>query len=350
MGEFFESFKNEVRELLQNEQVLGLANKKHLVSILILGILILAIPIGMELLKNQRMIRSRASGDPIAFVESDDVFQKDGKWFTKSKSFSVQITSPLGPAVASGSSFPAPTSPAETAVPTARPTSPAETAVPTARPTSPAETAVPTSSSSPLTNLTYTCSSDNSKVNLSWDIAAGAIGYVLRLNRIDGPGDDWNNPTGDINNPADRYISVNNTASGGKIIVNSLKVNPGKEYAWTVQVNGRTDQNPGPKFTCGTLPAGPQTTVTLSKSSNFVNGETITLNFQAAGGTINAIHTSVWEGITDPSQKTGGGNYQGFSGSTGSRTAKVPFYVEWLAVGSLGYEDNKKPKSLLVKP
>lgn len=94
-------------------------------------------------------------------------------------------------------------------------------------------------------------------------------------------------------------------------------------------------------------PGGPTTTLTLSKTSGLINGETITLDFAASGGTINAIHTSIWPNITDQSQKSGGGNYQGISGANGSRTATVPFYVEWTAVGSLGREPTK---SLLVKP
>lgn len=98
--------KDRIEEILSNL----LHNKKHLASILFLGILILAIPIGMELLKNQRIIRSRATGEPIVFVESDDVFQKDGKWFTKTKNVSVQITSPLGPPAQPVSSPPTNTS------------------------------------------------------------------------------------------------------------------------------------------------------------------------------------------------------------------------------------------------
>lgn len=91
------------------------------------------------------------------------------------------------------------------------------------------------------------------------------------------------------------------------------------------------------------------TTLTLSKTSGFVNGETITLNFTAQGGAgTKTIHTSVWEGIADPSQKTGEGNYQGFSGNTGQKTATVPFYVEYLATDNQNNRENAK--TMLVTP
>lgn len=91
------------------------------------------------------------------------------------------------------------------------------------------------------------------------------------------------------------------------------------------------------------------TTLTLSKTSGFVNGETITLNFTVNGGAgTKTIHTSIWEGITDPSQKTAGGNYQGFSGNTGQKTARVPFYVEYLATDNQNNKENTK--TMLVTP
>lgn len=233
MGDFIDSFKNEASSLLQN--------KKSLVSILLLGILVLAIPIGMELLKYQRIIKSRATSDPIVFVESDNVFQKDGKWFTKTKNVSVQITSPLGPAGA----------PAGTAAPTQAPADRA-TAAPTA------------SGGLTVIGLTYSCSSDNSKVNLSWNTVTGATGYVLRLNRVDGTAPDWNNPVSDINNPADRYISVNDAS------VNNLKVDSGKDYSWDVQVNGQSNKVFGPNFKCGNIANPAPTTPSATNPSSVV--------------------------------------------------------------------------------
>src|ERR1035437_10093471 len=94
-------------------------NKKNLVNLLILGILILAIPFGLNLLKKQQIIKSRATGDPIIFVAAPpNVYQKpDGSWVTKVATVSMHITSPLG-------------SPASTTVPTSTP-SPTTTPTPT---------------------------------------------------------------------------------------------------------------------------------------------------------------------------------------------------------------------------
>lgn len=82
-------FKDEVGPFLRN--------KKNLAGILVLLVLILALPLGLNLLQRQQIIKSRAVGEPIVFVESSDLFQKDGKWITKKPQISLQITSPLGP-------------------------------------------------------------------------------------------------------------------------------------------------------------------------------------------------------------------------------------------------------------
>lgn len=93
MGEFLDFFKN----------------KKNLVSILILGILILALPLGRDLIRRQQIIKSRATEDPIVFVADDNVSQKDGKWIAKKPQVSLRITSPLGPAgIAVPTTAPAP--------------------------------------------------------------------------------------------------------------------------------------------------------------------------------------------------------------------------------------------------
>lgn len=82
MGEFLDYFKN----------------KKSLATLLILGILVLAIPLSINLLRQQQIIRSRATQDPIVFVAGPNVSQKtDGSWVTKSTTVSLQLTSPLGP-------------------------------------------------------------------------------------------------------------------------------------------------------------------------------------------------------------------------------------------------------------
>ncbi len=107
-------------------------NKKNLINLLVLGILILAIPLGVNL--RQQIIKSRAVEDPIKFT-GDNVRQKtDGTWVTKSSQISLELTSSFGPV---GTAMPAPTT-APTSVPTTAPTSApttAPTSVPTTAPT-----------------------------------------------------------------------------------------------------------------------------------------------------------------------------------------------------------------------
>ncbi len=96
------------------------------------------------------------------------------------------------------------------------------------------------------------------------------------------------------------------------------------------------------------LPPPLTTTLTLSKTSGFVSGETITLNFATTGGGNITIHTSIQEGITDPSQKRDcpSSCYQGFPSNTARKTARVPFYVEYLATDSQG--NKEETKTMLV--
>jgi len=73
-------------------------NKKNLINLLLLGILVLALPLGVDLIRKQQIIKSRAIADPIVFV-GDNVEQKDGKWIAKDPQISLELTSPLGPPV-----------------------------------------------------------------------------------------------------------------------------------------------------------------------------------------------------------------------------------------------------------
>src|SRR3990172_9539806 len=75
-----------------------LKNKKNLINLLLLGILVLALPLGVDLIRKQQIIKSRAIADPIVFV-GDNVEQKDGKWIAKDPQISLELTSPLGPPV-----------------------------------------------------------------------------------------------------------------------------------------------------------------------------------------------------------------------------------------------------------
>lgn len=82
MGEFLDFFKN----------------KKNLATLLLLGILILALPLGINLIQKQQTLKSRATADPIVIKGSTDVYQVDGQWVAKKDAkISLEITSPLGP-------------------------------------------------------------------------------------------------------------------------------------------------------------------------------------------------------------------------------------------------------------
>ena len=68
--------------------------KKNLANLLLLGILVLALPLGVQLIRQQQIIKSRAIADPIVFV-GDNVEQKDGKWIAKKPQISLELTSTL---------------------------------------------------------------------------------------------------------------------------------------------------------------------------------------------------------------------------------------------------------------
>ncbi len=102
MGEFLDSFKNGANDLLRN--------KKNLISLLVLGILILALPIGINLIRQQQILRSRADVDTIVFTGTN-IEKRNGKSIVldPKQPISLQLTSPLGPP-GSGQSSP-PTGP-----------------------------------------------------------------------------------------------------------------------------------------------------------------------------------------------------------------------------------------------
>ncbi|MDD5147230.1 MAG: IPT/TIG domain-containing protein [Candidatus Daviesbacteria bacterium] len=93
MGAILDYFKNETGNLFRN--------KKNLVSLLVLGILILGIPLGVNLVRTQQIIKSRAAVDPIVFTGSNVSKKSDGTWVTTKPQIQVQLTSPLGPAQSS---------------------------------------------------------------------------------------------------------------------------------------------------------------------------------------------------------------------------------------------------------
>lgn len=84
-------------------------NKKNLITLLILGILVLAIPLGLNLLHQQQILKSKATEDPILFkdAQGNPLPERNGIPFISGNSgigssapvkVKIQLTSPLGPA------------------------------------------------------------------------------------------------------------------------------------------------------------------------------------------------------------------------------------------------------------
>ena len=116
MGDFLSYFKS----------------KKVLINLLVLGILVLALPLGIKLIREQQIIKSRATEQPpVKFIEGENTFQRNGQWMATRPQVTLELTSPLGPP-----------EPAATATPTPGPTATPTPHAPTATP-APAATATP---------------------------------------------------------------------------------------------------------------------------------------------------------------------------------------------------------------
>lgn len=89
LGDFFDTIKSETKDLFRS--------KKNLTSLLILGILILALPIGIKQLQRQQIIKSRADVEPIIFTGPNVKQKADKTWVATKPEISLQIASPLGP-------------------------------------------------------------------------------------------------------------------------------------------------------------------------------------------------------------------------------------------------------------
>ncbi|MFA5933359.1 MAG: hypothetical protein WCV81_03815 [Microgenomates group bacterium] len=69
-------------------------NKKNIITLLIIGIMVLVIPVGVKLASEQQFLRSKAAADPITFT-GDNV--SPDKRTTSSTALTVELRSPLGP-------------------------------------------------------------------------------------------------------------------------------------------------------------------------------------------------------------------------------------------------------------
>lgn len=74
-----------------------LKNKRNLINILILLIIILGIPVGIAIQRGQQVLKSRADVAPIQLVADENcVVDRNGKKVAKCEQVTVQIVSPLG--------------------------------------------------------------------------------------------------------------------------------------------------------------------------------------------------------------------------------------------------------------
>ena len=82
--------------------------KKNLINLLVLAILVLALPIGINLIKQQQILRSRAAAVPIT-VEGSCITNRNGKLVATCPQVTVKLVSPLGGPTVSSSASPSPT-------------------------------------------------------------------------------------------------------------------------------------------------------------------------------------------------------------------------------------------------
>ncbi len=83
----------------------SILTKKNIIAILIIGIILLIIPVGVKLVSERQLLRSRAAADPITFTGPD---VSSDKTTTNSTTVTVELRSPLGPPVSSVSATPTP--------------------------------------------------------------------------------------------------------------------------------------------------------------------------------------------------------------------------------------------------
>src|SRR3990167_2791342 len=132
MGDFLSYFKS----------------KKVLINLLVLGILVLALPLGIKLIREQQIIKSRATEQPpVKFIEGENTFQRNGQWMATRPQVTLELTSPLGPPEPAATATPTPG-------PTATPTPPAPTATPAPAATATPAPAEPTATPAPAATAT----------------------------------------------------------------------------------------------------------------------------------------------------------------------------------------------------
>lgn len=122
-------------------------------------------------------------------------------------------------------------------------------------------------------------------------------------------------------------------------------------YLPTLTSTPTPTNTPTPTLTPAADTTPPTSSLTASKSTGFVNGETITLTFNAsdnAGGSgIKYVHVTLREGVTSETEaktplSAWNAGYRGYRQSDLPKTitATVPFYMEFLAEDNAGNKEN----------
>jgi len=74
----------------------SILNKKNIISLLIIGIMVLVIPAGVRMVGEQQLLRSKAAAEPITFTGNS---VSPDKRTTSSTFLTVELRSPMGPPV-----------------------------------------------------------------------------------------------------------------------------------------------------------------------------------------------------------------------------------------------------------
>ena len=79
-------------------------NKKNIITLLLLAILVLAIPVGVRLVKTQQILQSRATGGGITFRGTGVACPASGECSTTERQIEVVLDSPFGASLTPSSS------------------------------------------------------------------------------------------------------------------------------------------------------------------------------------------------------------------------------------------------------
>lgn len=99
-----------------------LSSKRNIMTFLVIGILMLAIPFGVSLTMREQTLKSKAAGDEITFSGSGVRQDAQGNWFTTDPSVQVVLKSPLGGPVGPTATPTTPPRATNTPTPSGRPT------------------------------------------------------------------------------------------------------------------------------------------------------------------------------------------------------------------------------------